>query len=212
MRLDPLLNPRAVAIVGASERNHHGKQAADSLVAIGYAGPVYYINPSRKEVWGKPRHPDLKSTPTRADVAILVVNRERVLEVVRQCAEAGVKGLVINTDGFGEAADPIGRDLQRDLVALVRQHDLLLCGPNCLGMMNFHAKAAAYCGPVRAAVGRATCRSSRKAAATPLRSSSSPMRAGWACRIWFQAATKRGSTSATTSNTPSRIRTPRPSA
>lgn len=151
-RLDALLAPRAVAIVGASERNHHGKQAADSLTAIGFAGPVYYINPSRKEVWGKPCHPDLKSTPTPVDTAILVVNRERVLEVVRQCAEAGVRGLVINSDGFGEAADPSGRDLQRDLVALVRKHDLLLCGPNCLGMMNFHAKVAAYCGPVRSAV------------------------------------------------------------
>lgn len=152
-RLDLLLAPRAVAIVGASERNHHGKQAADALERVQYAGPVYFINPARKEVWGKPCHPDLNSTPVVADLAILVVNRERVLEVVEQCAEAGVKALVINTDGFGESADSLGRSLQEQLLALVRRHDLLLVGPNCLGVINFHGKAAGYCGPVREPVG-----------------------------------------------------------
>ncbi len=150
--LAPLLSPKAVAIVGASERGHHGKQALDSLEAFGYPGPVYLVNPARKEVWGKPCYPSLADTPTTVDVAILVVSRERVLGIVQQCAEVGVRAVIINTDGFAESADSVGPQLQREVTKLVQDAGILLCGPNCLGVINRHEDVAAYCGPLRAPV------------------------------------------------------------
>lgn len=148
-RLDPLLSPRSVAIIGASERGHHGKRAADNLRSMGYGKPIYLINPSRKEVWGQPCYPSVTDTPTVPELAVLVVNRERVLEIVKQCAAAGVQALTINTDGFSESVDSQGLKLQRELAALIRDTGLLLCGPNCLGAINRHAEVAPFCGPIR---------------------------------------------------------------
>lgn len=146
--LAALLSPRSIAIIGASDRGYHGKMVADNLSTKRFEGPVYFVNPTRKEVWGGPCYPSVLETPTVPELAILVVQRERVLGVVEQCAKAGVRSLIINTDGFSESADSRGQDLQRDLTVLVRDSGILLCGPNCLGIISFHGRVAAYCGPI----------------------------------------------------------------
>lgn len=151
--LAPLLSPRSVAIIGASERNHHGKRALDNLHGRGFAGPIYLVNPMRKEVWGAQTYPSVIDTPTVAEMAILVISRERVIEVMEQCVKAGVKSFVINTDGFSESADARGEELQAELTKLAQDAGVLVCGPNCLGIINFHAGIAAYCGPIRQPVG-----------------------------------------------------------
>jgi acyl-CoA synthetase (NDP forming) len=93
------------------------------------------VNPSADSVLAVPAFPSVKSLPAVPELAIIVVPKERVLDVVRECAETGVKGLVVITAGFREVGGP-GVDLESELVTLVRENGLRMVGPNCMGLMN----------------------------------------------------------------------------
>lgn len=134
--LDSLLRPKSIAVIGASRRpGSIGNGMLRHLVEGGFTGPVYPVNPSADSVLSVPAFPSIKSLPTIPELAIIVVPKEGVLEVVRECAEAGVKGLVVITAGFKEVGgDGVG--LEAELVTLVRENGLRMVGPNCMGLMN----------------------------------------------------------------------------
>ena len=105
------------------------------LVSSGFSGPVYPVNPTADSVSSVPAFPSIKALPTVPDLAVIVVPKHLVLGVVRECVETGVKGLVIITAGFREVGGE-GVELERELLALVRENGLRMVGPNCMGVMN----------------------------------------------------------------------------
>jgi acetate---CoA ligase (ADP-forming) len=134
--LTPLFRPRAVAVIGASRREGSiGRRVLDSLLASGYTGPVYPVNPNAATLGGLPCYPSVVEAPSGSDLAVICVPASSVLATVDQCATAGVKSLVIITAGFAEAGD-VGRALQQQLVEKVRGHGMRMVGPNCMGLIN----------------------------------------------------------------------------
>jgi acetyl coenzyme A synthetase (ADP forming)-like protein len=130
------LAPGSVAVVGASrERGTVGGELFHNLVATGFNGPVYPVNPRAEVVQSVPAYSSLEGIPREVEIAVVAVPAPAVLEVAEQCAEAGVKGLVVISAGFAEAG-PEGSERQRELVALCRRFGMRLIGPNCMGILN----------------------------------------------------------------------------
>lgn len=105
------------------------------LVGSGFTGPVFPVNPTADSVNSVPSFPSIGALPTVPDLAVIVVPKHLVLGVVRECVETGVKGVVVITAGFREVGGD-GVELERELLALVRENGLRMVGPNCMGVMN----------------------------------------------------------------------------
>ena len=134
--LRAILEPRAVAVVGASRRESNlGRRVLESLMASGFKGRIYPVNPSVAELHGERSFPSPRELPLGVDLAIIAVPRESVLAAVDDCAVAGVKGIVVISAGFAEA-DARGRELQAELVERVRGYGMRMVGPNCMGVIN----------------------------------------------------------------------------
>ena len=134
--LRPLFEPNAVAVVGASRTvGSIGRRILRALVAGGFTGPVYPINPHADKLDGIRCYPSLAAAPHGIDLAVVAVPRPAVLGVVDECAAAGVKSLAVITAGFAETGVD-GRALQQTLLDKVRGHGLRMVGPNCMGLLN----------------------------------------------------------------------------
>ena len=131
-----MLEPRAVAVVGVSrEKTGIGRRILDAVRKARFAGPVYAVNPRKPDLGDEPCYATVTEAPAGVDLAIIAVPRDHVLNVVHDCAAAGVKSLVVITAGFAEAGEE-GRALQKQLVETVRSYGMRLVGPNCMGLLN----------------------------------------------------------------------------
>lgn len=154
--LEPFFRPRSVAVIGASRKpGTIGHRVLQNLITTGFNGPVYPVNPKAHVVSSIPAYPSVKDIPGPVDLAIVAVPQPAVLSVVDDCAEKGVRALVVLTAGFAETG-PEGRELQERLVRKVRGYGMRMVGPNCLGIMNLDPEVGlnATFGPVAPLAGR----------------------------------------------------------
>jgi len=134
--LTPILRPRAIAVIGASRQPATiGWQILDNLLANGFKGPVYPVNPKATAIHSIPAYPSVDVLPDGVDLAVIVVPKEHVTEVARQCIARGIKGLVVISAGFKEVGGE-GVARERELIELVRGAGVRMVGPNCLGVIN----------------------------------------------------------------------------
>lgn len=140
--LERFFAPRSIAVVGASEQGLYSAGVIRNLLDYSFPGPIYPVNPNRSSVFGQVCYPDLAHLPARPDLVVLVVNRERVLPALQQCAQAGVPAALVFTAGFAEA-DETGAGLQRELAALAHSAGISLVGPNCAGLANIPGRVIA---------------------------------------------------------------------
>ncbi|HSU88487.1 MAG TPA: GNAT family N-acetyltransferase, partial [Terriglobia bacterium] len=134
--LQPFFRPASVAIVGASrEPSSIGYRILQAVVANRFQGPVYPVNPKAAIIGSIRTYASVRELPKPVDLAIISVPRDAVLGVVDECAERGVKALIVITAGFAEA-DESGRALQKQLVEKVRGYGTRMIGPNCMGLLN----------------------------------------------------------------------------
>jgi acetate---CoA ligase (ADP-forming) len=132
--LEEVFNPRAVAILGASRAHHKwGHVAARQLIAGGFPGDLYLVNPSVPEVLGRATYPTLRDVPSQVDLAIVATAYQHVPQAIADCIAHGVKGVVIITAGFSETG-PEGRALEQELVARCRARGIRVIGSNCMGI------------------------------------------------------------------------------
>ena len=143
MDLTPLMKPRSVAVVGASQRVNRATRVITNLQKFGYAGRVFPINAKYTEVLGLPCYPDLASLPEPADVVVVAIPAPDVPAVLTDAAARGVRGAVVLSSGFGEAG-PSGRARQEALERLAAERGLLICGPNCYGVFNVALGSATF--------------------------------------------------------------------
>lgn len=135
-RLARVLDAQSVAVVGAS--NDPSKISGRPLaymLARGYRGRLYPVNPGRTEVQGLPCYPSLAAIEEPVDLVIIGTAGVHVEGIVREGVAAGVKAFVVFSSGFAEVG-PEGRDMQEDLARLAREHGVAIVGPNCLGVAN----------------------------------------------------------------------------
>ncbi len=134
--IERFFNPRSVAVIGASRRQDTiGQALVRHLVMGDYTGRVYVVNDRAQSVSGMPSHASVSEIADDVDIAIVAVPAESVQDVVLDCANKGVHGLVVISSGFAETGEE-GRQRQRRLLGLCRSYGLRLIGPNCLGIIN----------------------------------------------------------------------------
>ncbi len=137
--LDPLFEPRSVAIIGLS------RSAVEAPVSIlttlkdfGFDGQLYVINPNFEGGRRESFQPTIAAIGEPVDLAIVTVERGRVLGVLRDCVAAGTRAAIVITQGFADA-DETGRAMQEEIAELARTSDLRVLGPNTLGVTNAFA-------------------------------------------------------------------------
>ncbi|HEX3202867.1 MAG TPA: GNAT family N-acetyltransferase, partial [Actinomycetes bacterium] len=130
------LAPRSVAVVGASRRRGTvGAELFHNLLAGGFNGPVYPVNPNAPVVQSVVAYPSIAGVPGPVDLAVVAVPAAAVVGTAEECAAAGVRALVVLSAGFAETG-PEGAQRQAQLLRVCREAGMRLIGPNCLGVVN----------------------------------------------------------------------------
>ena len=143
-RLQAALDPRSVAIIGASENpNKVGGRPVHYLDKFGFKGRIFPINPSRREVQGHTCYSSLGDLPEAPDMAIVAVAGDNAIEAVEACAARGVKIAVVMASGFGEVDAVAGKAKERRMVEVAHRAGMRIVGPNSQGLANFGTGAIA---------------------------------------------------------------------
>lgn len=135
-KLDSIFRPKRIALVGVSNNpDSVGGITLRNLVGGGFNGVVYPVNPRREAVFGIPCYPDVKSLPKTPDLAVIMTAAEAVPQLVQDCGEAGIHGVIIMSAGFKESGEE-GKILEDKVKAEKAKYpDLRIIGPNCLGIL-----------------------------------------------------------------------------
>src|SRR5271154_311315 len=143
MQLDPLVKPRSVAIVGATDRGGPGRAVIESLGAIGFTGPIYPVNPKYPTVLNIKCYPSLTELPEAPDIVVFSIRNPLIPEQMRLAVKRGARAAVIYDSGFAERGGD-GAKLQDEIAAMAREAGMPVCGPNCMGILNPHARVTTY--------------------------------------------------------------------
>jgi acetate---CoA ligase (ADP-forming) len=135
--LDFALNPRSVAVIGASDNPHKvGGRPILYLLRYGFRGDIYPVNPARQEVQGLKAYAAIGDLPRAPELAVIAVAGEEAMRAVEECARLGVKAAVVMSSGFGETGEE-GARAQAAMAATAKSAGMRLIGPNCQGLANF---------------------------------------------------------------------------
>lgn len=135
-----LLNPEAVAVIGASpDRTKIGNAVLENLVNQGYEGKIYPVNPSYGEILGLTCYDDISSVPGNVDLAVIALPAKLAPGVLEQCVKKEVAFVIIVAGGFSELGDE-GRMLEASLVDKLKGSKTRLIGPNTVGVLFPHSK------------------------------------------------------------------------
>jgi acyl-CoA synthetase (NDP forming) len=147
--LSALLNPRSIAVVGASERFGAGSLVIENLQTLGYEGKIIPINPRYESILGYPCYPSLQDVPKEIEIdcAAIVLGVNQVIPVLEEAGKRGVRGAWAFASGFAETGEE-GARLQSELRRVCLDHGILFCGPNCVGYANLHGKVGTYSAPI----------------------------------------------------------------
>ena len=133
-----IANPDSIAFFGASNNTSAmGTSILNSIMALGFAGPIYPVHPREDQVQGLTAFRAVADLPETPDLAVLVLPTGIVAETLDACGEKGVRHAIVVSGGFNE----VGREgprLQRELVAVAQKHGIRFLGPNCIGVVNPH--------------------------------------------------------------------------
>ena len=136
-KLDFLLRPRSVAIVGASATSGSlGNSVLLNLESSRYTGEIYLVNPKQDLIRGRKCFRSVAELPEGVDCAVFAIPRPAVLDSLSVCAQRGVRSAIVFSAGFAESGET-GLAEQRELIRIAREHDMVIEGPNCLGFVNF---------------------------------------------------------------------------
>ncbi len=135
--IEPFFTAKSLAIIGASANlAKPGGLPLKALMETGYRGDIYLVNPQYSDIHGYKCYPSVSDIPAaEIDLAIIVVSAEYTPQMLQQCAERGVKGVIIFTSGFSEVGEE-GRRIEEEMVKTARSYGMRIMGPNCLGMIN----------------------------------------------------------------------------
>lgn len=135
-QLDSIFKPKVIACIGASDRVESvGYAVMHNLLEGGFEGKIFPVNPKHKTIQGVPAYKSVKKIPKKADLAIIVTPAATVPDIVEECGEAGVGGLLIISAGFKEAGEE-GIAMLNRITETSRRYGMRIIGPNCLGFIN----------------------------------------------------------------------------
>lgn len=136
--LQKFFEPATVAVIGATETaGAVGSTVFKNLVAGGFKGRVYPVNPKRPTIHGHKAFPSIADLPETIDLAVIVTPAKSVPGLIHDCAESDIRNCVIISAGFKEIG-PEGAALEKEVIAQARRAGIRVIGPNCLGIMAPH--------------------------------------------------------------------------
>ncbi|WP_460204986.1 bifunctional acetate--CoA ligase family protein/GNAT family N-acetyltransferase [Scytonema sp. NUACC21] len=134
--LDAIFAPKAIAVIGATERpGSVGRTVLWNLISNSFGGTVYPVNPQRRSVLGIKAYPNIAAVPEQVDLVVIATPAPTVPGIISDCVDVGVKGAIILSAGFKETG-AAGVELEKQVLEQVRRGKMRLIGPNCLGVMN----------------------------------------------------------------------------
>ncbi|MFP6740848.1 MAG: acetate--CoA ligase family protein [Alphaproteobacteria bacterium] len=135
--LETLFRPKSVAILGAStNENKIGGRPVKYLKHYEFDGPIYPINPNYPEVQGLKAYKSILDVDGEVELALIALPAAATLQAIRECADKGVKAVVIFTSGFAESGGE-GRAAQLEMQHIATQAGMRIVGPNCMGIAAF---------------------------------------------------------------------------
>jgi acetyltransferase len=138
--LESVLNPKSVAVIGASEvPGKASERRTRSLLEGGYQGRVYLINPKRSELFGRKAYPNITEVGEEIDLVMIVVAPKFLVSAVADSVETGAKGIIIITAGLGETGSE-GKRIEADILNKAAKTGAYVIGPNCSGMFSAGAR------------------------------------------------------------------------
>ncbi len=137
--IDKMLNPRSVAVVGATPRMQYGGRFLNAMLKARDRVNVYPVNPRYDEIMGVRSYPSVSDLPEAPDLVGIVVPYNQVLNVLQESHAKGAGSAIVISAGFSERDLDDRRDLQGEVGAFARESGLRICGPNCLGVANVQA-------------------------------------------------------------------------
>ena len=136
VHLRSLFNPDSIAIIGVSRSSHKlGNVILSNLIAAGYKGTIFPVNPAGGEILDIPTFSDISALPKPPDLGIIVLPREKVLTAMKELVNANVSAICVITAGFRETGRD-GFELEMEMAELARRKNITLLGPNTLGLIN----------------------------------------------------------------------------
>ncbi|MFM7796332.1 MAG: acetate--CoA ligase family protein, partial [Candidatus Nitrosotenuis sp.] len=130
-----LLEPKSIAIIGASDKEGSVGRTITSNIMKGYKGKIYPISPTREVVFDMKAYKTVLDVTETIDLAIVVTKNDIVPSVLEECGKKNIKGVIVITAGFKEV-DEEGKKLEEQLKSIVKKYGIRMIGPNCLGVMN----------------------------------------------------------------------------
>jgi acyl-CoA synthetase (NDP forming) len=131
--LEQIFHPRSVSIIGASSREgSFGRMFLEGLIRIGFR-EIYPVHPRETELLGLKAYQSIKDIPHDVDIAILMTPPDGTLQVVQDCAEKGMKGIIVFTAGFGEKGAE-GKKIEQEICRVARSKSIRVIGPNSIGI------------------------------------------------------------------------------
>jgi len=137
--IDAIFNPNSIAVIGASAEEKKVGHAVLKNLLQGFVGKIFPINPNKNEILSLPCYPSVSAVPDKVDLAIVVIPAKAVADALKDCVNAGVKGVVVISAGFKEVGGE-GVNREREIISIVRNSGMRMVGPNCLGVMNTKIK------------------------------------------------------------------------
>ncbi|MGB7297489.1 MAG: acetate--CoA ligase family protein [Candidatus Aminicenantales bacterium] len=134
--LDSLFYPRSIAVIGASRRpGSVGHSLLANLLMNRYQGIIYPVNPYASSVLGIKSYPSVLEISDELDLAVVIVPSRFVASVLEESGRMGIKAAIVISAGFKEIGGK-GVDLEQRVLEVSRKYDIVLVGPNCLGIIN----------------------------------------------------------------------------
>ncbi len=128
--------PKSVAVVGASRNPFkYGHSLLKNLLDLEFKGNIYPVNPNAEEILGLKAYPQISAIKEDLDLAIIIVPASKVPQIMQECAERHVKGVVICSSGFREAGEE-GKKLEEEVVTIAKNAGIRVVGPNTTGILN----------------------------------------------------------------------------
>ena len=135
--LETMFRPKSIAILGASrDENKIGGRPLLYLKKYAFDGPIYPVNPNYPEVQGLKAYKSILDVTAEVDLALIVLPAAAVLQAIGECAEKGVKSVVIFSSGFAETGDE-GSAVQLEMRRIADRAGMRIVGPNCMGIAAF---------------------------------------------------------------------------
>jgi acyl-CoA synthetase (NDP forming) len=137
--LGKIFTPRSIGFVGASTGfGKWGQSLPANLLAHGYPGQVYLVNPKGGQQWGRPVYKSITEVPGPVDLAVVTIPAAMVSGLIKDFQAKGVTAVLLISSGFAEMGEE-GKKLENDVVRAARQAGIVILGPNTMGIQNPHA-------------------------------------------------------------------------